>query len=176
MKNKSLLLLLLLIAASYTTQAQGKLFAGTGTTFSSVPGNEFKLKNQFGYYASFGITDNIRKRQSASTELQFIDQRCKNDLVKFRSNTIALSAYYRYQPLQKFKLQIMGGVQMGFISYSKIQAADMKIKDRDVKFSGVAGLSYPINRYEITTRYNYRFDGNEIFKAPSFQLGVNYRL
>lgn len=173
--KKHLLLLSIAMISYNISMAQDKLFAGTGATFSSVKGTKFKPFNRIGYYIDFGTEGVVRKKLSIVAELQFMDQRCKNDSMNFRSNSINLSLYYKYQPFQ-IKLRVLAGIQMGFISYSRVQIPDITIHDRDVKFSGIAGLAYPIKDFEIIARYNHLFDGIDIFDDSSFQLGVVYKI
>lgn len=174
MKNKSLLLLSIFLVASLITSAQDKLYFSGGTTFSSVKNYEFKLKDQFGYYVGFGTTSNSGRYFNIVGEVQVMSQRASNDIVSFHSNSLNLSLYYKYHPFD-FNLNVLFGIQMGFIMNSSIKAQDTTIRDRDVRFSGVGGLSYELNRFEIIARYNHRFDGSDIFRSP-IQAGVHYYL
>lgn len=175
MKNKSLLFAITITLTIINIgRAQDKLFVSGGTTFNSVDGSEFKLKNQFGYYVGFGINTNAGKKLRLIGETQVMSQRASNEMVSYHSNSFNLSVYYKYQPFD-IKLNVLFGIQMGFIMNSSVKTQDTTIRDRDVRFSGVGGVSYDLKRFEIIARYNHRFDGIDIFNSP-VQAGVNYYL
>lgn len=173
MKNKSLLLAIVIL--SYiNASAQDAIVVSAGTTFSSIKGMEFKLKHQFGYYAGFGLLSAVDKRQTFITDLNYLYQRASNEIIKNESQSLNLSVLYGYRPFD-FNLNILAGIQMGFVMNSKVQVQDSIIRDRDVRFSGVGGLSYDFNKFSIVARYSRKFDGSDVFDS-ALQVGVSRKI
>lgn len=168
---------LLMIAAviSITTCiAQDKMFVAAGTTFSTIKGMEFKLKDQFGYYAGAGLLSAVDKRQTLITDLNYLYQRASNEIIKHESQSLNLSVLYGYKPFD-FNLNILAGIQMGFVMNSKVQIQDSIIRDRDVRFSGAAGVSYDFNKVSVTARYNRKFNGSDVFDS-ALLIGVIHKV
>lgn len=165
--------LLSLIIASLCVTAcfsQSKMFVSTGTTFSYLDGWRFKLKDQFGYYAGIGIIDAVNKKSALVSDFQYLYQRASNKMVRNGSHSLNISVNYQYTPFD-FKLNFLAGLQMGFVMNSKVRTQDAIVRDRDVRFSGVGGLSYDLNKFSVMARYSHKFDGSDVFDS-CLQLGI----